>query len=101
MVERKKQLGNVAFGGNWSEEILIVGELKLVLAVIEGAVAESIDRDVFDADLRAALEYVCAKIEKGPMLVEAFKKGLRIENQGMRHTELHRVYQMIHNWAGL
>lgn len=101
MVERKKQLGNVAFGGNWSEEILIVGELKLVLAVIEGAVAESPDRDVFDADLRVALEYVSANIEKGPMLVEAFMKGLRTENQGIRHAELHRVYEMIHNWAGL
>ena len=28
MVERKDQLRNVAFGGNWSEEILIVGELR-------------------------------------------------------------------------
>jgi hypothetical protein len=42
MAERKDQLRNVAFGGNWSEEILIVGELRQVLALVETAAADCV-----------------------------------------------------------
>ena len=40
MVERKDQLRNVAFGGNWSEEILVVDELNRVLGTVEKAAHE-------------------------------------------------------------
>ncbi|MEO0916203.1 MAG: hypothetical protein AAFY31_04360 [Pseudomonadota bacterium] len=75
MAERKTQLGNVSFGGNWSEEILAADEINSVLSVIDAAAAECPDRDVEDESLEAALTYIYMRIEKGPMLQEAFLKG--------------------------
>ncbi|MHC0055449.1 hypothetical protein [Actibacterium sp. D379-3] len=101
MAERKDQLRNVAFGGNWSEEILIVGELRQVLALVETAAADCADRDVETEEFLSAMLYVRKNIEKGPMLTGAFFKALRIENQSLRRAEALRVAKMIRGWAGL
>ena len=101
MVERKDQLRNVAFGGNWSEEILIVGELRQVLALVEAAAADCAERDVETEEFLAAMLCVRKNIEKGPMLTSAFFKALRIENQSLRRAEALRVAKMIRGWAGL
>lgn len=101
MVERKDQLGNVAFGGNWSEEILVVEELREVVALVETAAAECGDRDVEDEAFLAAMLYVRKNVEKGPMLCTAFFKALRQENQSLRRSEAVRVARMIRTWAGM
>ena len=88
MMERKDQLRNVAFGGNWSEEILIVDELRRVLALVEASAADCADRDVATEEFLSAMLYVRKNIEKGPMLTGAFFKALR-------------VAKMIRGWAGL
>lgn len=101
MAERKDQLRNVAFGGNWSEEILIVDELRQVLDLVDSAAEDCADRDVEDEEFLAAMLYVHKNIEKGPMLCEAFFKGLRCQDQVLRRAETRRVAKMIRGWAGL
>ena len=101
MVERKDQLGNVAFGGNWSEEILTNERLASVLDCVEAAAVECADRDVEDEEFLAAMLYVRKEIEKGPMLCGAFFKALRTENPGLRQVEAVRVAKMIRGWAGM
>lgn len=101
MATRKQQLGNVAFGGAWSEEIQTVGELCDVLSVIEAAAAECADKDVEDEAFLAAMLFVRKNIEKGPMLSSAMFKALRTENQAIRRSEALRITRMIRTWAGL
>jgi len=100
-MEKKNQLGNVAFGGNWSEEILILDELHAILDVIDKAIDECMDRDVEDEDLHRAMLYVRKNVEKGPMLCVAFFKALKIENQSLRQERLLEVGNMIRMWAGV
>ena len=100
-MEKKKQLSNVAFGGNWSEEILVNDELNAVLDVIAQAVTHCAQRDVEDEALHRAMLYIRKNVEKGPMLCAAFFRALRIENQGLRYTETCKVEYMIRQWAGL
>jgi hypothetical protein len=98
---KKKQLSNVAFGGNWSEQILVNDELRAVLDVIRMAVADCMDRDVEDEPLLNAMLYVRKNVEKGPMLCAAFFKAIRIQNQVLRYDEVCNVEQMIRLWAGV
>ncbi len=100
-MDKRKQLGNVAFGGNWSEEILILDELRSVLSVVDQAVEDCMDRDVEDEELHRAMLYVRKNVEKGPMLCEAFFKAIRIKNQSLRQEQLKNVGKMIRTWAGL
>lgn len=100
-MDKKKQLGNVAFGGNWSEEILILDELRSILGVIDKAIDDCMDRDVEDEDLHQAMLYVRKNVEKGPMLCVAFFKALKIENQSLRQERLQEVGNMIKIWAGV
>lgn len=100
-MEKKNQLRNVAFGGNWSEDILVKDELNVMLEVIEQAVTNCSTRDVEDEALLNAMLYVRKNVEKGPMLCAAFFKAIRIENQGMRYTEACKVEYMIRMWAGV
>jgi hypothetical protein len=100
-MDKKNQLSNVAFGGNWSEEILVNDELSKILNVIERAVQDCMERDVEDEALLNAMLYVRKNIEKGPMLCAAFFKAIRIENQGLRYTETRKVELMIRSWAGV
>ncbi|MEO1109858.1 MAG: hypothetical protein AAFX90_18240 [Pseudomonadota bacterium] len=94
-------MGNVSFGGNWSEEILAADEINPVLSVIDAAAAECPDRDVEDDDLESAPTYVYMRIEKGPMLQEAFLKAVRIQQQDLRRKEASRVAGLIRTWAGM
>jgi hypothetical protein len=100
-MDKKKQLSNVAFGGNWSEQILVNDELQAVLDVIQNAVADCMDRDVEDEALLNAMLYVRKNVEKGPMLCAAFFKAIRIQNQALRYDEVSNVEQMIRLWAGV
>ena len=100
-MDKKNQLSNVAFGGNWSEQLLIEHELGENLTVIESAISECTERDVEDEALLNAMLYVRKNIEKGPMLCEAFFKAIRIENPSLRQQELERVGRMIWDWSGV
>jgi len=100
-MDKKKQFANVAFGGNWAEEIPTRDQLRTILGVIDNAVNDCQNRDVEDESLHQAMLYVRKNVEKGPMLCEAFFKALRIENQNLRQHRLQEVGNMIRAWAGM
>ena len=100
MVERKKHLSNVAFGGAWSEEISAREEVQAVLEVLSRAAAECGERDVRDAALADALGHVYREVEKGPMLVAGFQKALLEPLPDLREAHVKRYVEMIVNWAG-
>ena len=101
MVERKKHLANVAFGGAWSEELLERDKLSKVMAVLSKAAEDCADRDVSDGDLMAALDYVRTSVEKGPMLVSGLQNALLEPNQSIRQDGVRRYVRMIAEWAGV
>ncbi len=101
MVECKKHLANVAFGGAWSEELVLRDTLNQVMAALRRAAAECADRDVNDAEFLSALEYVRDNVEKGPMLVAGLQRALLEPNQTLRQTAATRYVQMIAEWAGV
>ena len=101
MVEFKKQLSNVAFGGAWSEQLSEDYELKQIMEVLETAANEFADKDVCDKEFMRALRYVRENIDKGPMLVEGLQKALLEPNPGLRVTSARRFVKMITDWAGM
>ena len=100
MVERKKHLGNVAFGGAWSEQLIEDDALNSVMSVLQKACDECADQDVSDRTLIDALSYVRSNVEKGPMLVEGFQKALLEPNPNIRQESVKRYVEMIFTWSG-
>ncbi|MEE9387130.1 MAG: hypothetical protein V3U96_00845 [Paracoccaceae bacterium] len=101
MVEYKKKLGNVAFGGAWSEELLVRNALSEVMTVLHRAADECTERDVSDGTLMDALGYVRDNVEKGPMLVAGLQESLLEPNQSLRQEAVKRYVSMIAQWAGV
>ena len=100
MTEKKKQLGNVAFGGNWSEELVDKDQLKRTLSVIERAARDCARRDVRSRQLEKALEEISQTIEKGPQLTRRFMRALAEPNPGLRHMEASRMARIIKRSIG-
>jgi hypothetical protein len=99
-VERKKQLGNVAFGGNWSEALLEQDVALSALATLRAAAETCMEEDPRGPELNQALGYVSARIEKGPALVAAFLKALSEPEQVIRRKGMMRCFRQIEIWAG-
>ncbi|WP_339713347.1 hypothetical protein [uncultured Sneathiella sp.] len=100
MTEKKKQLGNVSFGGNWSEQLVDIDRLKRMLSVIERAARDCASRDVRSRPLEKALEEISLTIEKGPQLTRRFMRALAEPNPGLRHMEASRVARIIRRSVG-
>ena len=100
MVERKKQLSNVAFGGNWSEELVDQDRLRSILLVIERAARDCSERDVRGSQLDRALKEIEIMIEKGPQLAGRFRRILTEPHPTVRQQEAQRIARMICRAAG-
>lgn len=100
IMEREKQLCNVAFGGNWSEALLEQDEVASVLATLRAAAENCTERDPRGPELDRALGYVAARIEKGPMLAPAFANALAEPERAARRDRAMRCFQQIKAWAG-
>ena len=100
MVEYKKHLANVAFGGAWSEELVARDALKSVMEVLYAAAANCGEQDVRDGALAEALAHVRCEVEKGPMLVEGFQKALLDPLPDLREARVKHYVDMIADWAG-
>lgn len=96
-MERKQQLGNVAFGGAWSEQIAGREALRDALDLVSQAAARTADEDLTeDRELRAALDLCCAKHPKGLLLQAAFRKALDLNHPHLRMAELDRIAKALH-----
>lgn len=98
MVEFKDKMKNVAFGGNWSEELVSLDECTAALRVLERAVDQCTEEDPRGPDLEMALGYVAARAEKGRALTDRLRRSFAIANQGERQREARAVLRLIRNW---
>lgn len=98
-MERRQQLGNVAFGGDWSEAIMPREEVQAAIRTITHAVDICMEEDPRTATLLAALDLV-ARFARGDLLRAAFLKGCAIPNPGLREQELRRVLALIASVVG-
>ena len=91
-MDREKQLGNVAFGGAWSEQIAGDEALAVALDRLDKAVKDTLYEDLrgFD-EVRQALAVACEWHPKGDMLAHAWGKALALTNAGLRSAELRRI----------
>ncbi|MBL1435537.1 MAG: hypothetical protein COB08_004985 [Rhodobacteraceae bacterium] len=101
MVDFKKQLSNVAFGGAWSEALVAEDELQSIMDVLRRAANNCADRDVNDKEFLAALRYVREEVEKGPMLVEGLQKALLEPHPALRQKNVQRYVDMVEQWVGV
>ena len=83
-MEFKKKISNVAFGGNWSEELLTQYELAQALLLLQWAVDNCREKDVNTSEVQMALHTLTNDLEKGKMLSERFKRGHLISDQFAR-----------------
>ena len=91
-MDRKQQLGNVAFGGAWSEQIEADERLAASMDRLDKAVQDTLYEDLRGfADVAEALEVVSRSHPKGPILAAAWGKALGLPNAGLRSQELKRI----------
>ena len=91
-MDRKQQLGNVAFGGAWSEQIEADERLAASMDRLDKAVRDTLYEDLRGfADVAEALEIVCRSHPKGRILAAAWGKALGLPNAGLRSQELMRI----------
>ncbi|WP_417269915.1 hypothetical protein [Celeribacter sp.] len=91
----KRKLGNVSFGGNWSEDILTADQLTTVFDTLDMVAAQCGDEDMRNISLGGALAYVSEHIEKGEMLAEALRNALEIASPLPRQKAVLRVVVLI------
>ena len=90
-MDRISQLSNVAFGGDWSEEIAPREARQMALGHLRKAVALSETEDPATRDTAAALDLLTVALPKGPLLSESFQRAFAIPHPGLRRAELARV----------
>ena len=89
---------NVAFGGNWSEELVSLNEYECALAVLQHAIDVCAEEDPRGPELEEALIYLAQRIEKGAGLTQRFRKALTIPHQEQRVHEASQALRLIKNW---
>lgn len=98
MATFKDKMRNVAFGGNWSEELVSLNERDCALAVLQRAVDICTEEDPRGPELDAALEYIAERVEKGASLTHRFRKALTIPHQDERAHQAAQTLRLIRNW---
>jgi hypothetical protein len=96
-MDMKRKLGNVSFGGNWSEDILTSDQLNSVLDFLDAVATRCVDEDMRGDRLEDALAYVSAHIEKGDMLAAALRNGLTMSSPWQRQEAALRAVSSIRN----
>lgn len=100
-MDRRGQLGNVAFGGAWSERIPRREALMRALETVKAAPAQTLEEDLReDRSLAEALEMVSAAHPRGPSLVLAWQKALDRTRPDERQVELARISGIFAAWIG-
>ncbi|MBB1493087.1 hypothetical protein H5395_16560 [Paracoccus sp. MC1854] len=95
-MERKHQLGNVAFGGAWSEQIAAREALSAALDVLRCAAARAQAHDPRrDPAVMEALTLACDSHPKGVLLEAAWNRGAALTHPGPRIAELQRVADLL------
>lgn len=99
-MDRKGQLSNVAFGGDWAERIVPREDAQRALLTLNRAAASSEETDPRTPEVTEALALV-AKFARGPILGRAFLKAAAIPIPGVRRMELVRIVATIVSVVGV
>lgn len=99
MALRKDQLTNVAFGGEWSEQIERRELLQQVIRNLEAAVEDCTEEDQRTDQTKVALD-VIRDLTRGDMLANAFWKALGERVPGIRQQGAGRVLVTIKSVIG-
>mgnify|MGYP006954719232 FL=1 len=99
-MERKDQLKNVSFGGDWSEQIVVRENVAACLATAERAVRNSCRKDPCHEEALAAVDFLCAQVARGGIMAASWRKAGRIADQGLRRRALEQTLKNIRSGIG-
>lgn len=99
-MERRGQLRNVAFGGDWSEQIPIREEVRSAINELEVAVLASADEDPNGEAILTVVDALCARVARGDRMAASWREAGSIQNQGLRYAALARVFRNIKSGIG-
>ena len=99
-MDRRQHLANVAFGGNWSEEIVPAEERAAALATLRQAIAQAWEEDPRTGPVRAALALLTRGHPKAALLAERFERAAALPAPGLRLEELQRLLAIVERMAG-
>ena len=100
-MEREQQLKNVAFGGDWSDQILVRERVQGALALLGGAVDDCAEVDAARAEVLVALQFLCGRIARGELMEASWRKAAAVFHQEERHRQLAIVLGRIKSGAGV
>ena len=98
-MDMKGKLGNVAFGGGWTEEMLDRERLRSVLDALDRAAQGCAEEDMRSEELEDALTFVETNVEKGAALAVAFRTALAFEEPWKRREAALLAARRIRRWA--
>lgn len=99
-MDRKSQLANVAFGGDWAEQIIPRETAQSAIEALERAVRGCRYEDYRNDAVRDALEVVRVK-PKGDLLASRFWKALSNRNPALREQEAGDALRLIRSAIGV
>ncbi len=99
-MDRKTQLSNVAFGGDWSDMILRRERVLAALDLLRSSAERCVEEDVRTPELRAMLDGFVARLSRGAILAEAFWKAAGHPDPAIRQSELVRVLRTVESVVG-
>ena len=98
-MDMKGKLGNVAFGGGWTEEMLDRERLRSALDALDRAADGCADEDMRSGELDDALSFVETHVEKGAAFARAFRTALAFGEPWRRREAALQAARRIRRWA--
>lgn len=99
-MDRKGQLGNVAFGGAWSEQIPRKERIAQCVEIIQQAPGRAEEEDLRqDEELALAIDYIGKNHPKGHEIKRSWTRALGLESPALRQSELHRLARVMTAWT--
>tara|TARA_S200000501_G_scaffold338996_1_gene346247 strand:- start:58 stop:360 length:303 start_codon:yes stop_codon:yes gene_type:complete len=97
-MDKKKQLKNISFGGDWSEKILNDHEKHIFIKRLKYIYESSFINEIPKSDLEETFFYIKNNIEKGDIFIQSFKDKLKIKDPYQRRSELLRTINNLMRW---
>ena len=98
IMEFKKKISNVSFGGNWSEELITEYKIVESLTSLQWAVDNCRKQEVNTVEVNTALIHLTKDLEKGKILSDRFKRGHLIIDQNLREAHFRECFRLIKVW---
>ncbi len=100
-MDKKKQLKNVAFGGDWSEKTLADYEREVFLDKLRRSYQQSMTGELKDRELQEISTYIRENIEKGDLLAKSFEEKIRIKDPHQKKIALLKVINIMKLWLAI